>query len=145
LTAFKAYLIEQDHNGKVAGWMTKLTPDGLDPGEVTIRVHYSSINYKDALAATGAGTVASIGHAADAKLATTVFPFILRGASLLGIDSGYMGFPMRQRVWERLASDLKPRHLEQLMRTINFDELPHAFDDFIRGRATGRTVVRIGA
>jgi acrylyl-CoA reductase (NADPH) len=92
-----------------------------------------------------AGTVASIGHATDAKLATTVFPFILRGASLLGIDSGYMGFPMRQRVWERLASDLKPRHLEQLTRTINFDELPHAFDDFIRGRATGRTVVRIGA
>lgn len=91
-----------------------------------------------------AGTVASIGNAASASLSTTVFPFILRGVSLLGIDSGYMGFPTRQRVWDRLATDLRPRHLQRLTRTIGFDELPGAFDDFIQGRAKGRTVVRIG-
>jgi alcohol dehydrogenase len=92
-----------------------------------------------------AGVVASIGNAASFKLETTVFPFILRGVSLLGIDSGYMGFPTRRRVWERLATDLKPRHLAAVTRTIAFDELPGAFDAYIRGAVKGRTVVRIGA
>ena len=90
-----------------------------------------------------AGTVASIGNAADYKIDTTVFPFILRGVSLLGIDSGYMGFPTRQLVWDRLATDLKPRHLEAVTRTIAFDDLPQAFDDFIAGRVKGRTVVQM--
>ena len=91
-----------------------------------------------------AGVVASIGNAASFNLNTTVFPFILRGVSLLGIDSGYMGFPTRQRVWERLAADLKPRHLAEVTRTIGFDALPGAFDDYIAGQVKGRTVVRIG-
>ena len=91
-----------------------------------------------------AGTVASIGNAASAKLDTTVFPFILRGVSLLGVDSGYMGFPTRQRVWDRLASDLKPRHLDAVTRVIDLDALPGSFDDFIGGRIKGRTIVRIG-
>ncbi len=90
-----------------------------------------------------AGTVASIGNAASMKLESTVFPFILRGVSLLGIDSGYMQFPTRQRVWDRLATDLKPRHLTAMTRTIPFDELPGAFDDFVQGRAKGRTVVKV--
>lgn len=90
-----------------------------------------------------AGTVASVGNAASSKLDTTVFPFILRGVSLLGVDSGYMGFPMRQRVWDRLASDLKPRHLNEVTRTIGLDALPSAFDDFVKGRIKGRVVVRV--
>lgn len=92
-----------------------------------------------------AGTVASIGNAASAKLDTTVYPFILRGVSLLGVDSGYIGFPTRQRVWNRLASDLKPGHLDSVARVVEFDDLPGCFDDFIAGRAKGRTIVRIGA
>lgn len=91
------------------------------------------------------GTVASIGNAADFRINTTVFPFILRGVSLLGIDSANTGFPLRQQVWERLASDLKPRHLGRTTREIGLDELPGAFDDFIAGKVKGRTVVRIGA
>ncbi|NMF96807.1 oxidoreductase [Aromatoleum toluolicum] len=92
-----------------------------------------------------AGTVASIGNAASFNLNTTVFPFILRGVSLLGIDSGYIGFPIRQRVWDRLATDLKPRQLAAVTRTITLDELPDAFDAYIKGAIKGRTVVRIGA
>lgn len=92
-----------------------------------------------------AGTVASIGNAASFNISTTVFPFILRGVSLLGIDSGYMGFPTRQRVWDRLATDLKPRHLAEVTRVIDFDALPQAFGPFIEGSVKGRTVVRIGA
>jgi alcohol dehydrogenase len=90
-----------------------------------------------------AGTVASIGNAADFRLATTVFPFILRGVSLLGIDSGYANAALRQRVWTRLGIDLKPRHLDEFARVIAFDELPGAFAAFIDGKARGRTVVRI--
>lgn len=90
-----------------------------------------------------AGTVASIGNAASHKLETTVFPFILRGVSLLGVDSGYIAFPTRQRVWDRLATDLKPAHLHRITRTISLDALPAAFDDFLQGRVKGRTVVKI--
>jgi alcohol dehydrogenase len=91
-----------------------------------------------------AGTVASVGNAASIELATTVFPLILRGVSLLGIDSAYMGFPTRARVWERLGTDLRPRHLKAVTRCIEFKGLPGAFEDFISGRVRGRTVVRIG-
>ena len=90
------------------------------------------------------GTVASIGNAASFNISTTVFPFILRGVSLLGIDSGYVPFPLRGRVWQRLAKDLKPRRLAEVSRTIGLDELPAAFDAYIKGQVKGRTVVRIG-
>lgn len=91
------------------------------------------------------GTIASIGLAASMSLNTTVAPFILRGACLLGIDSGYIGEPYRSGVWRRLATDLKPRHLAALTRTIAFADLPKVFDDFIQGRAHGRIVVEVGA
>lgn len=90
------------------------------------------------------GTIASIGLAASMTLNTTVAPFILRGVCLLGIDSGYIGEPYRHGVWQRLAGDLRPRHLAAMTRTIGFADLPAVFDDFIKGRAQGRIVVAIG-
>lgn len=89
------------------------------------------------------GTIASIGLAASMNLNTTVAPFILRGACLLGIDSGYVGEPYRRGIWQRLAGDLRPRHLAAMTRTIAFGDLPAVFDDFIKGRAKGRIVVGI--
>lgn len=89
------------------------------------------------------GTIASIGLAASTTLNTTVMPFILRGACLLGVDSGYIGEPYRSAVWQRLANDLRPRHLLEITRTIGFDDLPDVFDDFLKGRARGRVVVEI--
>jgi putative YhdH/YhfP family quinone oxidoreductase len=89
------------------------------------------------------GTIASIGLAASTSLNTTVMPFILRGVSLLGIDSGYIAEPYRSGVWRRLASDMKPTHLDEMVRTISFGELPGIFDQFVKGRAHGRVVVRI--
>ncbi len=87
------------------------------------------------------GAVASIGLAASFELKTTVMPFILRGASLLGVDSVNCPMPQRQEVWRRLATDMKPAHLKDMCRTIPFAELPGAFDDFIAGKVRGRTVV----
>lgn len=89
------------------------------------------------------GAIASIGLAASMELKTTVAPFILRGACLLGIDSGYIGEPYRSGVWERLAGDMKPPHLAAMTRHIAFADLPSAFDDYIGGRAHGRVVVDI--
>ncbi|MBL8447825.1 MAG: oxidoreductase [Zoogloeaceae bacterium] len=91
-----------------------------------------------------AGVVASVGNAQSFNLNTTVFPFILRGVSLLGVDSGYIGFPIRGLVWDRLAGDLRPRHLAGMTRVIEFADLPQAFDAFIAGQVKGRTVVRVG-
>lgn len=90
------------------------------------------------------GTIASIGMAANMTLNTTVAPFILRGVSLLGIDSGYIGEPYRSLVWKRLASDLKPKHLASMVRRIAFAELPAALPELIAGRGKGRIVVEIG-
>ena len=89
------------------------------------------------------GTIASIGLAASMKLNTTVAPFILRGVSLLGVDSGYIREPYRSTVWQRLAGDLRPPHLAAMARRIGFDELPACFEEYIAGRAKGRVVVEI--
>lgn len=90
------------------------------------------------------GNIASIGLAASPELKTTVMPFILRGVSLLGINSVYTPRALRLQVWQRLAGDLKPRHLDSIVtRTIDFDALPSAFDAYLKGGVVGRTVVRI--
>lgn len=90
-----------------------------------------------------AGTIASIGLAASHELKTTVMPFILRGVSLLGIDSGYIGDPWRGDVWRRLGSDWKPERVIAGAREIAFADLPGIFDDFLLARVTGRVIVRI--
>lgn len=92
-----------------------------------------------------AGVIASIGLAGGTDLHTTVMPFVLRGVSLLGIDSGYAGFAVRERAWGRLAADLRPRHLAKLAHEVEFSSLPEVFGQLLAGRAHGRTVVRIGA
>jgi len=91
------------------------------------------------------GAVASIGLAASFELKTTVMPFILRGVSLLGIDSVNCEMQVREQVWKRLAGDMKPAHLKDMCRTIPFADLPGAFDDFIAGKVRGRTVVDISS
>jgi acrylyl-CoA reductase (NADPH) len=91
------------------------------------------------------GNIASIGLAASAELKTTVVPFILRGVNLLGINSVFTPRPLRLAVWQRLASDLKPRHLDKIVtRTVSLDELPQAFEPYLKGAVTGRAVVKIG-
>jgi NADPH2:quinone reductase len=90
------------------------------------------------------GNIASIGLAASHELNTTVLPFILRAVCLLGINSVDTPRDLRLRVWERIGTDLKPRHLDVIgSRTISFDELPDAFQAYIDGTVTGRTVVEI--
>ncbi len=90
------------------------------------------------------GNIASIGLAASAALNTTVLPFILRAVCLLGINSVDTPSQLRRAVWARIGDDLKPQHLDTIgHRTISFDDLPDAFQAYIDGTVTGRTVVEI--
>jgi putative YhdH/YhfP family quinone oxidoreductase len=92
------------------------------------------------------GVIASIGLAASHKLDTTVMPFILRGASLLGINSTDAPSPeLERKVWDRLGSDMKPANLKGMARTIPFAELPTVFGDYIDAKVTGRIVVDLNA
>jgi alcohol dehydrogenase len=91
------------------------------------------------------GTVASIGLAASPKLETTVMPFILRGAQLLGVDSANCPMEVRQKIWNKLAGPWRPSRVHDQARTIDFDDLPTHFDAYLKGLVRGRTVVRIGA
>ena len=90
------------------------------------------------------GNIASIGLAASHELNTTVIPFILRAICLLGINSVDTPRELRLAVWNRVGGDLKPQHLDTIAaNTISFNELPDAFQAFIDGKVTGRTVVEI--
>ncbi len=90
------------------------------------------------------GNIASIGLAASPALNTTVLPFILRAVCLLGINSVDTPRDLRLEVWKRLGGDLQPRHLDIISRnTIEFDELPNAFQAYIDGTVTGRQLVKI--
>jgi len=90
------------------------------------------------------GNIASVGLAGGAALNTTVMPFILRGVNLLGINSSATPRDERLEVWRRISTDLAPRQLARIAkRTIAFADLPNAFQAYIDGKVTGRTVVKI--
>jgi NADPH2:quinone reductase len=89
------------------------------------------------------GSIASTGLTGGTELRTTVMPFILRGVSILGIDSVMCPMNVRRDVWHRLATDLKPPMLDAIAQTIALDDLPRAFDTLLAGHARGRFVVRI--
>jgi NADPH:quinone reductase-like Zn-dependent oxidoreductase len=88
--------------------------------------------------------VAAIGLAQDSALHTTVMPFILRGVSLLGINSS--DSPSREErldVWRRLATNLRPAALDVISQTVTFNQLPSVFEEFVKGTVRGRSVVQI--
>jgi acrylyl-CoA reductase (NADPH) len=90
------------------------------------------------------GAVAACGNTGGVKLPATVLPFILRGVSLLGVDSVQTPIAERKRTWERLADDLRPPHLEDaIAREVGLDGLEDALSAILRGELSGRTVVRV--
>ncbi|MBM4765047.1 acryloyl-CoA reductase [Bacillus sp. B15-48] len=109
----------------------------IDPvGGTTLRALLSKINYN--------GSVAVSGLTGGTDVATTVFPFILRGINLLGIDSVYCPMETRKTIWKRMASDLKQEELlEEIKREITLDELPETLSSILKGENRGRTIVRL--
>jgi len=91
------------------------------------------------------GNIACCGMAADHSLNTTVFPMILRGVSLLGISSANCSIEMRRQLWERLGNDWKPPHLDEIIKQeVPLNAMETVFNDMMKGRSVGRTVVKIG-
>jgi NADPH:quinone reductase-like Zn-dependent oxidoreductase len=86
--------------------------------------------------------VASSGNTSGAELHTTVFPFILRGCALLGMDSANMAIGPRRALWARLGSDLLPRGIADGVLEADLNSLEGALDGIHAGQARGRWVVR---
>lgn len=90
------------------------------------------------------GSVAAVGNAGGVKLETTVIPFLLRGVSLLGIDSVYQPKARREQAWARLARDLRLDRLDAMSAPAGLDDLPRLADQILKGQVRGRIVVEMG-
>lgn len=113
-------------------WAAAIDPVGGEPLASVL----SQIKYR--------GSVAVSGLTAGGKVPTSVFPFILRGVSLLGIDSVYCPMEERIRIWERLATDLKLTQLEQhVTEEITLEQLPEKLPTILTGQVRGRVLVRL--
>ena len=89
-------------------------------------------------------SIALSGNTGGGVLATTVFPFILRGVNLLGIDSATYPQDLRSELWKRLAGDLRPPLLEEMIgREVSLEEVPTVLQNLLQGRGNGRTIVRL--
>ena len=89
------------------------------------------------------GCVAACGLVAGADLPLSVYPFILRGVTLAGIDSANCPMPRRRDIWAKLASDWKVPHLERIAREITLGGLPAKVDAILHGQIHGRTIIRL--
>ena len=89
------------------------------------------------------GVITCCGNVASADLPLSVFPFILRGVSLVGIDSQNCVMTRRKKVWQHLASDWKPSALDSLAREVTLDELDREIEVILKGGQTGRVVVKM--
>jgi acrylyl-CoA reductase (NADPH) len=90
------------------------------------------------------GNIAVIGMAGGSTLHTTVMPMILRGVGMLGITSANCPMDTRLRLWDRLATDLRPAHLSEIVTDIiRLDELSRSFEALLAGNHTGRFVVAL--
>lgn len=112
----------------------QLWAGAVDPvGGKTLAAILSKIHY--------GGSVAVSGLTGGTDLPTTVFPFILRGVNLLGIDSVYCPMETRIKIWERMATDMKPEVLEVIKHEVTLTELPQTLASILKGEARGRTVL----
>ncbi len=87
------------------------------------------------------GIVTCCGNVASPDLPINVFPFILRGVSLIGIDSQHCPMPLRQTLWEHLSSDWKPDMLESMSTRVNLENLGPSIEKILKGQLRGRTLV----
>lgn len=87
------------------------------------------------------GSVACCGNIASGNLNTSIYPFILRGVSLLGVDSVQADMTTRQRIWTSLANDWKPIHLQKNINEIDLTEVPEKIQQLLDGTHVGRTII----
>ncbi|SFL60083.1 putative quinone oxidoreductase, YhdH/YhfP family [Gracilibacillus orientalis] len=113
-------------------WAAAVDPVGGEPlASVLSQIQYG-------------GSVAVSGLTAGTNLPSTVFPFILRGVNLLGIDSVYCPMKTRVKTWERLATDIKPANLEEFVsQEVSLEQLPEVLPTLLKGQVRGRMLVKL--
>ncbi|MCM3726997.1 acryloyl-CoA reductase [Neobacillus cucumis] len=128
---------EEVYDGKIRAlgkqkWFAAVDPVGGEPlASLLTQIQYG-------------GSVAASGLTAGTKLPTTVFPFILRGVNLLGIDSVNCPMETRLKIWDGLASDFKPGNLEELIQAeVTLEQLPEVLPTLLKGQARGRIIVSL--
>nr|WP_295972535.1 acryloyl-CoA reductase [uncultured Bacillus sp.] len=128
---------EEVYNGKIKALDKQIWAAAVDPvGGQMLAAILSKVLY--------GGAVAVSGLAGGTDVPTTVFPFILRGISLLGIDSVYCPMDTRQKVWKRMAGDLRPDCLSDLVqKEISLEQLPEELPTLLKGQARGRIIVKL--
>ena len=89
------------------------------------------------------GAVAACGLAGGNDLPSTVFPFILRGVALLGINSVMCPLPRREAAWQRLAAELRPDDFARITEVVGLEDLTTRSEKILAGQVRGRTVVRL--
>jgi putative YhdH/YhfP family quinone oxidoreductase len=89
------------------------------------------------------GVVTSCGNAASGDLALTVYPFIIRGIRLIGIDSARCSLSVRERIWQQLATEHQCVQLDHLVSVITLEELDEAIQRMLAGSLRGRMLVRL--
>jgi putative YhdH/YhfP family quinone oxidoreductase len=90
------------------------------------------------------GCVAACGNAGGHELPITVFPFILRGVTLTGVDAAMCPLPLRHAIWEHLGGDWRIDRLSEIVNVVELTDLPSRIDDILAGRIRGRLAVAIG-
>ncbi|PWN05798.1 YhdH/YhfP family quinone oxidoreductase [Rhodohalobacter mucosus] len=89
------------------------------------------------------GVVACCGNVLGGELKTSIYPFILRGISLMGVDSGIAHMQDRVRIWDKLATEWKIPHLEQLCKTRTLSDLPDEIEKILKGGQTGKVLISL--
>ncbi|PLR96915.1 NADPH:quinone oxidoreductase family protein [Bacillus sp. T33-2] len=128
---------EDIYGEKIKPLDKQLWAAAVDPvGGKTLAAALSKLDYN--------GSAAVSGLTGGTDVQTTVFPFILRGINLLGIDSVYCPMDTRQELWHRMATDLKPEGLlDTIKKEVTLEELPASLDSILKGEARGRTIVKL--
>ena len=90
------------------------------------------------------GVVTACGNAASADLPLTVYPFILRGVTLAGIDATQPSLEEREQIWRKLAREWKPAALEKRVREVTLDEVDGEIEKMLQGKNTGRVIINLG-
>ena len=89
------------------------------------------------------GAVTTCGSVSGTDLAMSVFPFILRGVSLIGISAQNYPMELRAKLWEKIADEWKPTNLMNIYNEITLLELPDAISQILKGGLKGRTVIKL--
>lgn len=87
------------------------------------------------------GAVTTCGNVASAEISTSIFPFILRGTKLIGIDSVEQPVEFKSKIWNLLAKEWKPTHLKDIVKEISIEQLPDVLTILLEGKARGRYLV----